>query len=87
MWIDAICIDQENEKEKEHQLPLMAEIYAKARSVVVWLGRDENNSDQALEAIRLAGQNPEISSDADLVQEALMHLLHRPWFRRIWVGS
>jgi hypothetical protein len=29
-WIDAICIDQTEGKEKEHQIPFMAEIYAKA---------------------------------------------------------
>jgi hypothetical protein len=30
IWIDAICIDQTNDKEKENQIPLMAMIYGRA---------------------------------------------------------
>jgi len=38
IWIDAICIDQENYAEKGSQLKRMHDIYAGAQSVVVWLG-------------------------------------------------
>ncbi|CAN9136114.1 unnamed protein product [Alternaria alternata] len=38
MWIDAICINQDDEQEKAAQIPLMREIYSKARAVVVWMG-------------------------------------------------
>ena len=34
----------------------MAEIYAKATRVVVWLGEAETDGHQALEAIRIAGE-------------------------------
>jgi hypothetical protein len=37
IWVDAICINQNDDKEKEDQIPLMAEIYARALRVV-WLG-------------------------------------------------
>jgi hypothetical protein len=37
-WVDAVCIDQENEVEKAGQIPLMRQIYANALSVAVWLG-------------------------------------------------
>ncbi|KAH5356812.1 hypothetical protein HBI49_153670 [Parastagonospora nodorum] len=39
-WVDAVCIDQENEVEKAGQIPLMRQIYAKAMSVAVWLGAE-----------------------------------------------
>jgi hypothetical protein len=39
-WIDAICIDQGNLKERSSQVLLMGEIYASAQQVVVWLGKD-----------------------------------------------
>jgi hypothetical protein len=80
-WIDAICIDQGNVKEKEHQIPLMTEIYAKARRVVVWLGVDEDDSNQALEEIRLTGEG----ATARLSSPAISKLLQRPWFERVWV--
>lgn len=38
MWIDAICIDQDNDKERGHQVLQMASIYKNAEKVVIWLG-------------------------------------------------
>lgn len=83
MWVDAICIDQDDEKDKENQIPLIAEIYARAYRVVVWLGTAEGGIDQALESIRLAGENP-----ANLLntERSITELLQQPWFQRIWVG-
>ncbi|KAI1774487.1 heterokaryon incompatibility protein-domain-containing protein [Hypoxylon cercidicola] len=40
LWVDAICINQEDLKEKEHQVPLMGKIFREASNVVVWLGSD-----------------------------------------------
>lgn len=38
IWIDGICIDQTCEKDKSRQIAMMADIYRKAKQVVVWLG-------------------------------------------------
>lgn len=38
LWIDAICINQEDAVEKSQQVPLMGQIYATACTVQVWLG-------------------------------------------------
>lgn len=38
LWADAICIDQSEVKEKNHQVGLMREIYSGAAQVTVWLG-------------------------------------------------
>ena len=38
LWIDAICINQENDAEKGYQVKQMRKIYTQARSVIVWLG-------------------------------------------------
>ena len=37
-WIDAVCINQKDEIEKSGQIPLMHDIYATAKSVLIWLG-------------------------------------------------
>ncbi|KAL6702928.1 hypothetical protein ACN47E_000770 [Coniothyrium glycines] len=42
IWVDAVCIDQKNEKEREAQVMMMGEIYTRASLVHVWLGRLEN---------------------------------------------
>jgi hypothetical protein len=86
VWIDAICINQRDEDEKEQQIQLMARIYNQAKSVVVWLGEEAENSDRALEAIVLAGNGRTISfADEATVRKAVIGLLQRSWFRRIWV--
>ncbi|KAK1778528.1 heterokaryon incompatibility protein-domain-containing protein [Copromyces sp. CBS 386.78] len=38
LWIDAICIDQGNRKEKGHQVGQMRQIYEHAQKVLIWLG-------------------------------------------------
>jgi hypothetical protein len=85
LWVDAICINQTNEKEKGHQLQFMAEIYAKASRVIVWLGKAQDNSEHALEVIRLAGQKSTNLSNTEPFQQEILQLLQRQWFRRIWV--
>jgi hypothetical protein len=44
IWIDAVCIDQENEAEKAEQIPKMDIIYSKADMVLVWLGPPEQST-------------------------------------------
>jgi hypothetical protein len=86
LWIDALCINQANREEKEHQIQSMARIYGQAQRVVVWLGEALDDSDLALEAIRIAASKTSTySSDGERIQLAVFALLQRPWFRRIWV--
>ncbi|KAJ9608739.1 hypothetical protein H2200_006510 [Cladophialophora chaetospira] len=39
LWVDAICIDQENVAERNHQVQQMSNIYSKAEQVLVWVGQ------------------------------------------------
>lgn len=40
IWADSICINQEDPKERGHQVSLMDQVYAKARQVLIYLGPD-----------------------------------------------
>jgi Heterokaryon incompatibility protein (HET) len=51
LWVDAICIDQKNGTEKEHQIPLMGEIYSLATKVFIWLGLGTKSSNTAMDWI------------------------------------
>lgn len=73
LWVDAICIDQETDEEKEHQIQLMAAIYAGASRVLVWLGEAQDKSDQALKSICDAGEKSAKASDLD--QQSIQKLL------------
>ncbi|KAF1842326.1 uncharacterized protein K460DRAFT_420244 [Cucurbitaria berberidis CBS 394.84] len=48
IWLDAICINQENASEKTQQIPLMSDIYMKATLVYVWLGEGSSETDRAM---------------------------------------
>ncbi len=89
-WIDAICINQSDKTEKEFQVSCMAEIYAKATRVIVWLGDASDDSHRAFKAMReaaVAAQASETSQTDDLSRRAIQNILQRPWFRRIWVST
>ena len=46
-WIDALCIDQNDEAdEKSTQIPLMRRIYQQAPKVLIYLGEDEDGSEK-----------------------------------------
>lgn len=45
LWIDALCIDQENLEERGHQVRQMASIYENAIRVIIWLGQSTTEID------------------------------------------
>jgi len=46
VWADAICINQNDPDEKQHQVQLMGTIYRQAKKTLVWLGPKENDSNK-----------------------------------------
>ncbi|KAL8711719.1 MAG: hypothetical protein Q9220_003890 [cf. Caloplaca sp. 1 TL-2023] len=52
IWIDAICVDQENLEERGHQVELMGDIYQGATRVLIWLGPESQDSPLAIETLR-----------------------------------
>ncbi|KAM0175384.1 hypothetical protein ACHAPC_009627 [Botrytis cinerea] len=87
IWVDAICIDQNNKEERKQQVQLMAKIYSSAHRVIVWLGEQTVEIQGALEDIQLAANNEELieHSKKEIKQQQILNLLQNPWFQRIWV--
>jgi Heterokaryon incompatibility protein (HET) len=67
LWIDALCIDQANDREKSVQVQRMKKIYEQASRVLMWLGPSSEDSDMAMDLI--AGDVTVGSEDAILPQE------------------
>ena len=51
LWIDAICIDQDNTKERNKQVRLMKQIYENSKRVVIWLGEEVESDKDAFDAL------------------------------------
>ncbi|KAK4172319.1 heterokaryon incompatibility protein-domain-containing protein [Triangularia setosa] len=90
LWIDAICIDQENHEERNHQVQMMSLIYNSAKQVCVWLGEDNDDSATAISFIREIMQLENFDAiaankDNATKWQSLLLLMQRPWFSRRWV--
>ncbi len=94
LWVDAICLNQENDDEKALQVPLMGDFYKSAARCIVWLGVGDLRTDAAIVWIRffLYGWNHQLDSRAALKQaklqpywDSVRRFLMLPWFRRLWV--
>lgn len=94
LWIDAICINQDDMNEKSHQIQLMSKIYGLASCVIVWLGKAEDESSGALDIISNAAQQDSPADGRSTAlqlssrdSEAVMMLMKQHWFQRIWVSE
>jgi ankyrin repeat protein len=52
LWVDAICIDQSNERERGHQVQQMCKIYSQAEEVIVWLGQATEETNILMDSLR-----------------------------------
>ena len=51
VWVDAVCINQQDLAERSAQVGRMAETYSQASQVLVWLGAKETNIGKATQAM------------------------------------
>ncbi len=51
LWIDAICINQQDVPERSAQVQRMGDIYRSARQTTIWLGPEEDDSCLAIETL------------------------------------
>jgi len=52
LWVDAICIDQENTHEKALQVSLMGDVYRFANELVIWLGEGNKRMARSFSRMR-----------------------------------
>lgn len=93
LWIDAICINQLDDREKSLQVQRMGEIYHRAKSVRLWLGDEDEQTFKALNLLQLLHLlHPTATEEvAELLLEeregceALTNLFLRPYWTRTWI--
>jgi hypothetical protein len=87
MWIDALCIDQANLKEKNDQVQEMGRIYEEAQTVIVWLGEEAGDSAFAMDLMNGWHTFSRLSKflDQSRVTSALLAWFRRDYWTRTWV--
>jgi hypothetical protein len=93
LWVDALCINQEDISERSIQTSRMRAIYQNARKVAVWLGMEYSYSNGAIELARDLNSCTSVSEVENLLScperreqlEALVQLFRRQYWWRIWV--
>ncbi|KAJ4324084.1 hypothetical protein N0V84_004050 [Fusarium piperis] len=79
LWVDAVCIDQSNILERNHQVKNMIAIFRSAIRVVVFLGEGSPVLDRLVDYMinDTGGQLPQVSD--------FIFLFRSRWFHRVWV--
>lgn len=74
IWIDQICINQQDQEERSQQVALMYEIFSKSHEVLIWLGQDTQPYEKGLEfIIKLLANTSYLNAqlDDDLVRRVI----------------
>lgn len=86
MWVDALCIDQSNHQERNHQVGLMREIYSRASDVLVWLGPHGEDSDLAIKYLsEVLWTHSTWVPWSQRERTALKALCNREYWQRMWI--
>ena len=87
LWIDAVCINQTDTRERNHQVFMMNRLYSAAERVLVWLGEARDHSDIAMKGLeKLAeGQKMTDTERTSLGRVIYDCLIDRDWWGRLWV--
>ncbi|KAF9695608.1 hypothetical protein EKO04_006617 [Ascochyta lentis] len=86
LWVDALCINQGDVGERNHQVQLMGNIYSSAHIVHIWLGPERAGDELVLECIESNGI-PKTKEEQARLFRATNHVCRRPWFGRVWIAQ
>lgn len=94
VWIDALCINQGDWAERNHQVAQMGSIYAQADEVIAWIGLDQSfdcvDTRMAFKTLEKLSSSPDISSFEyslfrDFNSMFADGLFDRSYWSRLWI--
>ncbi|KAI9772823.1 MAG: hypothetical protein M1840_008705 [Geoglossum simile] len=95
IWIDSLCINQADIIERGSQVKRMHDIYNKAWTPIIWLGGEEEDSDNAMALVKVLASSYTMRDQVNALTEALhrdpklfgegsWRSLHQLAIRRYW---
>jgi hypothetical protein len=89
LWVDAICINQDDAAEKEEQVSKMAQIYSSATYILMWTGEANNDGVFAMQWLReVQMEKAPYTRSSNTIRKyrpEILAFFERPYWRRVWV--
>ncbi|KAJ4015519.1 hypothetical protein NW752_006979 [Fusarium irregulare] len=99
LWIDALCINQQDQDERASQVAMMGDIYSDAEYVLAFLSPESEPFDIGLDYIESTARDTRIHFDPSLsphltvqglnasderLRDSLVAFFAAPWWTRVW---
>jgi hypothetical protein len=101
LWIDAICINQDDLAERRQQIGMMCRLYSRCSRLIVWLGVGDDDSKVAIDLLKSIAKSKKEGPEAlccwrntlasrffELGENhhlPLSKFFSRAWFSRAWI--
>jgi hypothetical protein len=93
LWVDAVCINQNDLIERNSQVAMMRDIYASAAQVTIWLGEEDEDSDTAFDSLPIVIGKEPWPEDGVSQSKIRRHCAsfffglsdRRSWLSRVWI--
>jgi len=101
LWIDAICINQDDLAERRQQIGMMCRLYSRCSRLIVWLGVGDDDSKAAIDLLKATAKAKKEGQEAlcswrntlasrffelgENHHEPLFKFFSRAWFSRAWI--
>lgn len=85
IWVDAVCIDQSNNEERNAQVRLMGDIYRQAARVYLWIGEGNLESDNAFDSMPTIASGTLDDKARRGTSSCYFSVGNRSWFSRVWI--
>ena len=100
VWVDALCINQDDLRERSEEVCRMRKIYKSASSIVSWLGEDKNgDGEQSFRMVNAISSAMRLQRVDDMINStkkvtapfskccwaALAGLMNSPYWSRVWI--
>jgi len=93
LWVDALCINQKDEAEKNHQVSQMQSIFKNANSILMWTGNEAKGSNFAMEWLLEVEQSVDTKTIVEAFRSKILQnhwavirdFLQREYWKRVWI--